>query len=164
MITTYPLSLDGVALAYPPRGPNPSLALLSFLKAQQECKAKTEALEQRLKVLEDHLEVPRFCLCRWDKELADFSKAFQDLKIALPAAGRWSRAFSEAEIIHNQDAPFPALDAGRRGIVHSIQEEVSKALNLYEQFWDRIARLAEVQAERRKGKQYSYSLDDICRL
>jgi hypothetical protein len=162
MITTYPLSLDGVALAYPPRGPTPSLPLLSFLKAQQECKAKTEAFEPRLKALEDYLE-PRFCLCRWEEEKDDFLEAFGDLSTSVDAAYRWSRAFFESELIHNQDGPFPALDAGRRGIVHSIQKEVSKVFNLYHQFRERFIRLAELLNEQRKGKECSYSLDDTCR-
>jgi hypothetical protein len=161
MITGYPLSPDAVALEYPP---SQSLPLLSFLKAQQECKAKTEAFEPRVKALEDYdyLE-PRFCLCCWEKEKADFLKALDDLETSRQAAYQWSRAFSESEIIHNQDAPFPALDAGRRGIVHSIQEEVFKAFKLYNAFRERIATLAKLLNDERKGKECSYSLDDTCR-
>jgi hypothetical protein len=160
MISTYPLSLDGVALAYPPRGPTPSLPLLSFLKAQQECTAETEAFDSRLRALEGCLEPgSRTCACRWDRKKADFAKAQEDLATSLAAVYRWSRAFFESELIHNQDA----LDAGRIGIVHSIQEEVIEAFRLHNQFRKRISRLVNLLQERRKGQECSYSLHDTCR-
>jgi hypothetical protein len=153
MITGYHLSPDGVALAYPP---TPSLPLLSFLKAQRECKAKTEAFDSRLRALEDHLE-PRFCHCcggdRWEKEAVNLINAYNDLETSLGAAWVWSRAFFESENIHNQDAAFHALYACRHGIVHSIQKEMSKAFNLYHGFPERMLRLTDLLKQQLKGQE-----------